>query len=74
MTTEVAPKKANVSLRRKKQFALRQPSTHDRIDVGLIVEGVEPTPRLELARSFNAMCTHRVGVTAVKCIDGQLRA
>jgi len=57
---EVAPKKAYVSLRRKKQFAIIQPSTKTRLDVGLNMKGVEPSGPLELAGSWNSMCTHRV--------------
>lgn len=37
---EVSPKKASVSLRRSKQFALIEPATKTRIDVGLNLKGV----------------------------------
>lgn len=57
---EVAPKKAYVSLRRKKQFALIQPSTKTRMDVGINLKGKPPAGRLEASGSFNAMVSHRV--------------
>lgn len=57
---EISPKKTYVSLRRNKQFALIQPSTKTRVDVGLNLKGVEPQGKLEAAGSFNAMCTHRM--------------
>lgn len=61
---EIAPKKTYVSLRRSKQFALVQPSTADRVDLGLNLKGVPPSGRLELSGSFNAMCTHRIRLGA----------
>jgi hypothetical protein len=70
---EIAPKKANVSVRRSKQFALIQPTTRTRIDVGLILKGVEPSGRLEASGSFNAMFTHRVRVETVADINGELK-
>jgi hypothetical protein len=57
---EVAPKKTYVSLRRKKQFALIQPSTKTRLDVGINLKGKPPGGRLEASGSFNAMVSHRV--------------
>ena len=69
---ELSPKKAYVSLRRSKQFGLIQPSTATRVDVGLVLKGVEPAGRLEAAGSFNAMVTHRVRVSAATEIDKQL--
>lgn len=69
---EIAPKKAYVSLRRKEQFGLVQPSTRTRLDVGLNLKGVEPTPRLELSGSFNAMCSHRVRLTGPEQVDSEL--
>lgn len=69
---EVAPKKANVSLRRSKQFALVQPSTATRVDLGLVLKGVEPTARLEASGSWNAMVTHRVRLSSVNDVDAEL--
>lgn len=70
---EVAPKKSYVSLRRTRQFALVQPSTKTRVDVGLRLDGVEPRGRLEASGSFNSMVSHRVRVSAVDEVDDELR-
>jgi predicted transport protein len=59
---EIAPKKAYVSLRRKKQFAIIQPSTKDRLDVGLNIKGVAASGNVEEGAKWNAMCTHRIRV------------
>lgn len=69
---EAAPKKTYVSLRRNKQFALIQPTTKTRIDVGLNLKDAKPTARLEKSGSFNAMVTHRVRVSEKKDIDREL--
>lgn len=69
---EIAPKRAYVSLRRKKQFALVQPSTKTRLDVGINLKGFDVTDRLEASGSFNAMCSHRVRAAEVGDIDDQL--
>ena len=69
---EVSPKKAYVSLRRSKQFAILQPSTATRLDVGLNLKGVAPEGRLETAGSFNSMVSHRVRLESVKGADKQL--
>jgi hypothetical protein len=70
---EIAPKKAYVSLRRKKQFGLLQPSTSDRLDMGLILKGVKPTGRLEASGSFNAMFTHRVRISRLTDVDPEVK-
>ena len=70
---EIAPKKAYVSLRRSKQFALVQPSTRDRVDVGINLKGQPPTARLEKSGSFNAMVSHRVRVTKKGEVDADLK-
>lgn len=69
---ELAPKKAYVSLRRKKQFGLIQPSTATRVDVGINLKGVPATERLEASGSFNAMVSHRVRLSSVDEVDDQL--
>src|SRR6266852_733507 len=50
-------KKAYLSLRRKKQFAMIQPTTAARIDLGLILKDVPAIGRLESASGLNAMFT-----------------
>lgn len=69
---ELAPKKAYVSLRRSKQFALIQPATASRVDVGINLKGVPPSGRLEASGSFNAMVSHRVRVGSVAEVDAEL--
>lgn len=71
---EVSPKKTYVSLRRSKQFALIQPSTKTRVDVGINLNDPPKaaTDRLEKSGSFNAMVSHRVRVESVKGVDKEL--
>jgi hypothetical protein len=71
---ETAPKKGYLSLRRRKQFAMIQPSAAGRIDLGLILRDVPPGDRLESAAGFNALFTHRVRLTSTAGIDPQLTA
>ncbi|MDX1556034.1 MAG: DUF4287 domain-containing protein [Xanthomonadales bacterium] len=69
---ELAPKKAYVSLRRKKQFALIQPSTKTRVDLGVNIKGKAPEGRLEASGSFNAMVSHRVRLESVSDFDAEV--
>ncbi|MDF2179077.1 DUF5655 domain-containing protein [Aliiglaciecola sp. CAU 1673] len=69
---EVAPKKAAVSFRRKRQFALVQPSTKTRIDLGLKFNNRPHSGRLETSGPFGTMCTHRVQLTSPEQIDQQV--
>lgn len=71
---ELAPKKTYVSVRRAKQFALLQPSTATRFDVGIQLKGVKPTARLEASGSFNSMVSHRVRIESVAEVDAELTA
>lgn len=66
---EVAPKKGSVSLRRSKQFALIEPATKTRIDLGLNLRGEPGTDRLEVA---GGMCTHKVALTDPSQVDDEL--
>ncbi len=69
---EIAPKKTYVSLRRNKQFALVQPSTKTRVDVGVNLKDVESSGRLEKSGSFNAMVSHRVRLVSPDDVDKEL--
>jgi hypothetical protein len=71
---EISPKKANASVRRARQFALIQPTTRTRLDLGLILRGREAAGRLEASGSFNAMFTHRVKLAAAEDIDAEVLA
>ena len=69
---ELAPKKSYVSFRRSKQFAIVQPSTKTRVDVGINLKGFDPTQRLEASGSFNSMVSHRVRLTDPGDVDQEL--
>src|SRR5215472_1603845 len=71
---DIAPKKGYLSLRRRKQFAMVQPSTASRIDLGLILPATTPAiGRLEPAAKFNPLFTHRVRITSATDLDDELR-
>jgi len=63
------PKKASVSLIRKRQFALIKPATKNRIDLGLKIKDTPASGRLENSGPFGTMCTHRIQLTSVDDID-----
>ena len=69
---EIAPKKASVSLRTKKQFLLIQPSTKTRIDLGLKLRNHAVQGRLESSGPFGTMCTHRIQLTDASQIDTEV--
>jgi hypothetical protein len=69
---ELAPKKGYVSFRRSKQFALGQPSTKDRYDLGLALKGEPPVGRLEAAGSWNGMVSHRVRLSSSAEVDAEV--
>jgi predicted transport protein len=69
---QVSPKKAYVSLVRKKQFALIQPSTKTRLDIGLNLKGQPGSGIAEATTSWNAMCTHRIQIENEKSINKEL--
>ncbi|WP_299079945.1 DUF5655 domain-containing protein [uncultured Paraglaciecola sp.] len=69
---EIAPKKSSVSLRVKRQFALIQPSTKKRIDLGLKFNDKPHSGRLDTSGPFGSMCTHRVQITELTQIDDEL--
>jgi hypothetical protein len=68
----ITPKKASVSLIRKRQFALIKPATKTRIDLGLKLKGVEVQGRLEGSGPFGTMCTHRIQLKNITDVDEEV--
>jgi hypothetical protein len=71
---EIAPKKTYVSLRRSKQFAIVQPSTRTRVDLGINLKGEPAAGRLEKSGGFNAMVSHRVRLEKPTDVDKDVKA
>ncbi len=69
---EVAPKNAYVSLRRIKQFAILQPATKTRFEIGINLKGQEPKGKLEGVNTSNAMCSHKINLTDINDIDNEV--
>jgi len=69
----ITPKKASVSIIRKKQFLLIKPATKTRIDLGFKLKDVPVGERLENSGPFGTMCTHRVKISEVKELDKELK-
>jgi Domain of unknown function (DUF5655)/Domain of unknown function (DUF4287) len=71
-TYEPVPKRGYVSLRRERQFAMIQPSTATRVDLGLILPDEPETSRLESAEKFNRLFTHRVRLASPDDVDDEV--
>ena len=68
---EEAPKKAYVSLRRQKPFAMVGPATNTRVEVGLNMKGVPGTDGL-LELPPGGMCQYKVKLSQPGDVDAQL--
>jgi len=61
-------------LRNGKKFGIVQPSSADRLDIGIKLKGTAANDRFEEAGKWNEMVTHRVRVTAPEQVDTDLYA
>ena len=68
---ETAPKKAYVSLRRKKQFATLGPATKDQLELGLNAKALSASARLK-ALPPGGMCQYTVRLSKLSEIDAEL--
>lgn len=69
---EISPKNAYVSLRRKKQFALLQPATKTRFEIGLNIKDQESKGVLEKVTASNSMCSHKIKIENEKDISNEV--
>jgi len=69
---ELAPKKAYVSLRRSKQFAIIQPSTKTRIDLGLNLKDIQASGALIEGDKWSGMCSHRIELSSADDITREV--
>ncbi|MGD2133340.1 MAG: DUF4287 domain-containing protein [Maricaulaceae bacterium] len=67
---EIAPKKGSVSFRRSKQFALAQPATKTRVDLGINLKGEAASGRLE---DWGGMISHRVRLEKPADVDKEVK-
>ena len=70
---EIAPKKAYVALRRKKQFIMLNPASKTRFEIGFNLKGVEAQGKL-VAEKPDAICSHKISVTEIAEIDQEVVA
>lgn len=57
----------------EKKFGILQPSSADRLDIGIKLKGKESGGRFEAAGAWNAMVTHRVRIDSPQEIDAEVR-
>jgi hypothetical protein len=68
---ELAPKKAYVSLRRRKQFAMLGPATRAEVELGLNAKSLPPSARLKVMPP-GGMCQYAVRLSDAVQIDAEL--
>jgi len=67
-------RKTYVSLVRNRQFGAIQPSTADRVDLGLVLPGVKAKGRLETTTTVGGgRVTHRIALRSPKDVDNEVR-
>jgi hypothetical protein len=59
-------------LRGSKKFGIVQPSSAERLDIGIKLKGAETNDRFEPAGAWNAMVTHRVKITDPDQVDQEV--
>ena len=69
---EIAPKKAYVSLRSKKQFAILNPATKSRFEIGLIIKDQKGEGVLEEIKTSNSMCSHKINLSSIEEINHEV--
>ncbi len=70
---EAAPKKAYVSFRRKKQFAMLGPKTNDRAELGINLKEEVGSNRIERQKP-GGMCQYAVSLSRPEDLDGEVLA
>jgi predicted transport protein len=68
---EIAPKKAYVSLRRKKQFIVLNPASKTRFEIGFNLKGTEATGKLQ-AEKPDGICSHKISLSEITEIDSEV--
>ena len=69
---EISPKKAYVSLRTKKQFAILNPVTKSRFEVGVIIKDQKGGGILQEIKTSNSMCSHKINLSSIEQIDSEV--
>jgi hypothetical protein len=71
--TSVSPGQTYINLLRDgKKFGIVQPSSAERLDIGIKLKGVEAAGRFEEAGTWNTMVTHRVRIGNPDQLDAEL--
>lgn len=68
---EVSPKKAYVSLRRKKQFVTLSPASKTRFEIGFNLKGTDAKGKL-VAEKPDAMCSHKISLSDIYDVDEEV--
>lgn len=68
---QIVPKKAYVSLVRKKQFATLNPATKTRFEIGIILKAEKPKGKLKLEK-INSIGSHKICIASLDEVDKEV--
>lgn len=68
---KIDPKKAYVSLKRKKQFVTLTPASKARFDIGFNLKGTEAQGKLQ-AEKPDGICSHKISVAGAADLDNEV--